>query len=122
GENSPTLSAYLEALNQRDEFIYAWERFFDDWDVLVCPAMMCTAFRHQEMGMPIPVDGVETSYWSALSHACRFNLTGHPAVVIPIGVDREGLPIGVQLVGRRHSDMKLLAAAKALARLTDAFV
>ncbi|WP_217578462.1 amidase [Mesorhizobium sp. GbtcB19] len=121
-ENSPTLSTYLEALNQRDEFIYAWERFFGDWDVLVCPAMMCTAFRHREMGMPIPVDGVETSYWSALSHVCRFNLTGHPAVVIPIGLDREGLPIGAQLVGRRHSDMKLLAAAKALARLTDGFV
>ncbi|BCM18819.1 amidase [Mesorhizobium sp. J8] len=121
-ENSPTLSVYLEALNQRDEFIYAWERFFGDWDVLVCPAMMCTAFRHREMGMPIPVDGVETPYWSALSHACRFNLSGHPAVVMPVGLDREGLPIGIQLVGRRHSDMKLLATAKALTRLTEGFV
>ncbi|RWF14385.1 MAG: hypothetical protein EOS64_28510 [Mesorhizobium sp.] len=122
GEASPSLPAYLAALNRRDEFILAWERFFDDWDVLVCPAMMCTAFRHRETGAPIPVDGVETPYWSALAHACRFNLTGHPAVVIPIGLDREGLPIGAQLVGRRHSDMKLLAAAKALARLTDGFV
>ncbi|AZO24499.1 amidase [Mesorhizobium sp. M1E.F.Ca.ET.045.02.1.1] len=121
-EASPSLSAYLEALNQRDEFIIAWERFFDDWDVLVCPAMMCTAFRHRETGAPIPVDGVETPYWSALSHVCRFNLTGHPAVVIPIGLDREGLPIGAQLVGRRHSEMTLLAVAKALARLTDGFV
>ncbi|MDG4901173.1 MULTISPECIES: amidase family protein [unclassified Mesorhizobium] len=121
-ETSPSLAAYLEALNQRDEFIAAWERFFDGWDVLVCPAMMCTAFRHREMGAPIPVDGIETPYWSGLSHACRFNLTGHPAAVIPIGVDREGLPIGAQLVGRRHSDMKLLAVAKALARLTDGFV
>ncbi|RWA64607.1 MAG: amidase [Mesorhizobium sp.] len=121
-EASPSLSAYLEALNRRDGFIHAWERFFDDWDVLVCPAMMCTAFRHRETGTPIPVDGVETPYWSALSHACRFNLTGHPAAVIPIGLDREGLPVGAQLVGRRHSDMKLLAAAKALARLTDGFV
>jgi Asp-tRNA(Asn)/Glu-tRNA(Gln) amidotransferase A subunit family amidase len=121
-EASPSLSAYLEALNQRDEFIYAWERFFDDWDVLVCPAMMCTAFNHREMGMPIPVDGIETPYWTALSHACRFNLTGHPAAVIPIGLDRQGLPIGAQLVGRRHSDLKLLAAAKALARVTDGFV
>ncbi|WP_292448669.1 amidase family protein, partial [Mesorhizobium sp.] len=121
-ETSPSLAAYLEALNQRDEFIAAWERFFDGWDVLVCPAMMCTAFRHREMGAPIPVDGIETPYWSGLSHACRFNLTGHPAAVIPIGVDREGLPIGAQLVGRRHSDLKLLAVAKALARLTDGFV
>ena len=121
-ESSPTLSTYLEALNQRDEFIYSWERFFGDWDVLVCPAMMCTAFRHRETGTPIPVDGIETPYWSALSHVCRFNLTGHPAVVVPIGLDREGLPIGAQLVGRRHSDMKLLAVAKALARVTDGFV
>jgi len=121
-QDSQTLAAYLEALNRRDEFIQAWERFFDDWDVLVCPAMMCTAFKHRETGAPIPVDGVETPYWTALSHVCRFNLTGHPAAVIPIGLDRDGLPIGAQLVGRRHSDLKLLAAAKALAKLTDGFV
>ncbi|MBZ9707719.1 amidase [Mesorhizobium sp. ESP7-2] len=119
---SPSLAAYIEALNQRDEFIFAWERFFDDWDVLVCPVTMCTAFLHQETGVPIPVDGVETPYWAALSHACRFNLTGHPVAVIPIGLDPEGLPIGVQLVGRRHADLRLLAIARALARLTDGFV
>lgn len=121
-QDSPTLATYLAALNRRDDFIHAWERFFGDWDVLVCPAMMCTAFKHRETGTPIPVDGVETPYWTALSHACRFNLTGHPAAVIPIGLDRDGLPIGAQLVGRRHCDLRLLAAAKALARLTDGYV
>ncbi|WP_292449429.1 amidase family protein [Mesorhizobium sp.] len=100
----------------------SWERFFDDWDVLICPVMMCTAFHQRETGTSIPVDGVDVPYWTALSHVCRFNLTGHPAAVIPIGLDREGLPIGVQIVGRRHSDLRLLAAAKALSRLTDGFL
>ncbi|TGQ30855.1 hypothetical protein EN859_031055 [Mesorhizobium sp. M00.F.Ca.ET.216.01.1.1] len=90
--------------------------------MLICPVMMCTAFHHRETGTSIPVDGVDVPYWTALSHVCRFNLTGHPAAVIPIGLDREGLPIGVQIVGRRHSDLRLHAAAKALSRLTDGFL
>jgi aspartyl-tRNA(Asn)/glutamyl-tRNA(Gln) amidotransferase subunit A len=40
-----------------------------------------------------------------------FNLTGHPAISLPCGADREGLPIGMQLVGRFREDGPLLQAA-----------
>ena len=51
------------------------------------------------------------SYWRIIGHCAPFNLTGHPAVVVPIGRDADGLPIGAQLVGRRWSESSLLAIA-----------
>ncbi len=47
--------------------------------------------------------------------------TGHPAVVLPYKLDRAGLPMGVQIVGKRWSEARLLAMAKAFSELTDAF-
>jgi Asp-tRNA(Asn)/Glu-tRNA(Gln) amidotransferase A subunit family amidase len=47
-----------------------------------------------------------------------FNLTGHPAVVLPLAKDRNGLPVGVQIVGRRWSEERLLAIAKTIASVT----
>ncbi len=44
----------------------------------------------------------------------RSNYTGHPAVVLPYALDREGLPIGVQVVGKRWDESRLLAIASAL--------
>jgi amidase len=117
-----TLREYLELLDRRDAAIAAWERFFDDWDVLLCPPAMTTAFTHRRMGEPVAVDGVERPYWSLLDYTCPFNLTGHPAGVMPLGFDRGGLPIGVQVVGRRWQDLRLLAIMKLLAGRTEGFV
>ena len=47
--------------------------------------------------------------------------TGHPAVVLPYQRDRDGLPIGVQMVGKRWDESRLLAMAKALSEVTGAF-
>jgi amidase len=116
-----TLAAHLRALERREGFIRAWEEFLADWDALICPTAMCTAFPHCESGAPLAVDGIEEPYWTLLDHCCRFNLTGHPAAVIPVGLDRAGLPIGVQVVGRRWGDARLLAVVKALATATDGF-
>jgi amidase len=117
-----TLGQYLELLDRRDATITAWERFFDDWDVLLCPPAMTTAFTHRRMGEPVAVDGVERPYWSLLDYTCPFNLTGHPAGVMPLGFDRESLPIGLQVVGRRWQDLQLLAMMRLLAQRTDGFV
>jgi amidase len=43
-----------------------------------------------------------------------FNLTGQPALVVPAGLDQDGLPIGIQIVGSRWSETRLLAIARAL--------
>ena len=49
--------------------------------------------------------------------ASPFNLTGSPVVVLPIGRTDAGLPIGLQLVGSRWTDMELLATAQVLSEL-----
>jgi amidase len=121
GEVSPPLAQYLKALHHRDQFIVAWERFFEEWDVLLCPPSMVSAFPHCEPGTPLDVDGREESYWVAHAPSTWFNYTGHPAVVLPFTRDVDGLPIGVQLVGKRWGESRLLAIAQAVSELTDGF-
>jgi amidase len=120
-ERPTSLEQYLEALNIRDQSILAWEQFFEAWDVLLCPPSMTTAFAHCEPGTPLPVDGQEVTYWMVSAHGTVFNYTGHPAVVMPYKRDGEGLPIGVQLVGNRWQEARLLGIAKALSEVTAAF-
>jgi len=116
-----TLAQYLEALHRRDQSILAWEQFFDEWDVLLCPPSMVTAFAHCETGSPLQVDGQKVEYWMVSAHSTLFNYTGHPAVVLPYKLDRDGLPIGVQLVGKRWDESRLLAIAQALSEVTGEF-
>ncbi len=115
----PTLADYFAALQRRDIFIHEWERFFTEWDALLCPVAMTTAFPHCETGTSLLVDGEQVNYWRIIGHCAPFNLTGHPAVVIPVGHDPDGLPIGVQLVGRRWDEEHLLAVATAITQVIN---
>src|SRR6266566_2600320 len=120
-ERPTTLAQYLEALHIRDQSILAWEHFFEEWDMLLCPPSMVTAFPHCQPGSPLQVDGQEVVYWMVSAHGAVFNYTGHPAVVLPYQLDRDGLPIGIQLVGKRWNESRLLAGAKALSEVTGSF-
>jgi amidase len=82
---------------------------------------MTTAFAHCEPGTPLLVDGHDVTYWMVSAYATVFNYTGHPAVVLPYTRDYAGLPIGVQVVGKRWGDSRLLAAADAIAGVTGGF-
>ena len=80
------------------------------------------AFTHRPTGEPIDVDGEETQYWTAgLSYCVPFTVTGHPVVVLPLTRSRDGLPIGLQLVGRRWSEPELLGIARQLEELLGPF-
>ena len=50
---------------------------------------------------------------------CGFNLTGNPAISLPCGLTRDGLPIGLQIVSRHHTDAALLELAQQYQRMTD---
>jgi amidase len=121
GERPVPLPAYLEALHKRDQSIIAWEQFFQRWDALLCPTSMVNAFPHCEPGTPLHVDGQEVDYRMVSAHGALFNYAGHPAVALPYKLDREGLPIGVQLVGKRWTESRLLATAHALMTITGGF-
>jgi aspartyl-tRNA(Asn)/glutamyl-tRNA(Gln) amidotransferase subunit A len=75
--------------------------------------MATTAFTAGELGptmlagKPMPYPGAWTPF------TAPFNLTGQPAASVPCGFDRDGLPIGLQIVGRWHDDATVLRAAAA---------
>jgi amidase len=120
-EEPTPVSRWFEALARRDRSILAWDRFFEGCDVLLCPVAMTTAFPHCEPGTPIKVDDKEQSYWMLPAYGAVFNYSGHPALSLPCGQDRHGLPIGLQLVGKRWSESRLLGIASAIAPLTGGF-
>jgi amidase len=117
-----TMRQYTAILGRRDRLITESESYLAGWDALLCPVTVGPAFPHCPPGTPIVVDRRAVPYWVALvSYTCPFNVTGQPAVVIPLGQSRERLPIGVQIVGRRWSDMQLLATAAMLALVIGPF-
>lgn len=80
--------------------------------VLICPTAAIAAFRHGEREWQ--VEGQTVKYLDAWSYCEWFNLLGFPAVVVPMALSAEGLPIGVQIVGRPWEEELVLAVAAKL--------
>jgi Asp-tRNA(Asn)/Glu-tRNA(Gln) amidotransferase A subunit family amidase len=80
--------------------------------ILLCPAAAIPAFRHRERSWKI--DGRTIQYLDAWSYCEWFNLLGNPAAVVPVARSAEGLPIGVQIVGRPWEEELVLAVAAAV--------
>jgi amidase len=113
-----SMRRYAEALERRDAVIAALDASLAGYDALLCPTAAVPAIPHQRTGAPVSVDGARAPYSLALGgHVAPFNLTGSPVVVVPAARSPEGLPIGVQLVGRRWDDAALLDAAERVAEL-----
>jgi Asp-tRNA(Asn)/Glu-tRNA(Gln) amidotransferase A subunit family amidase len=89
------------------------ERVLRDHDFIVTPTLSVSAF---EIGLtgPAMIDGVPTtSFRDWFPYTYPFNLSGHPAVSLPAGFTADGLPVGIQIVGRRFADRAVLALARA---------
>lgn len=113
-EERRTLAWYLGALARRDEFISAFDSYFADVDALILPAGMTSAFPHPDGDSMIDVDGQQVSCERQGQLLVFANLTGLPALVVPAGVDGSGMPVGVQLIGPRWSELRLLEIAHEL--------
>jgi amidase len=124
-----TLQGYAQALSQRDVFIAKMEHFLADWDAWLCPVAALPAYPHLQSRNPIEqlratvkVDGQEIPYLMATGvYTGLFSLTDNPVVVLPLRRSKEGLPTGVQVVGKRWADMALLAVAEQLVQVTGQF-
>ncbi len=100
---------YIDAQRQRAELMRVVSEVFDKVDVLVTPATPVTAFA-AEGPMPRRIDGEDVDHWGSLRLTYPFNLSGHPAISLPVSHDG-GSPIGMQLVTRRFADQLLLRVA-----------
>ncbi len=119
---NPTLKGYFETLTKRDRLITQMDEELKLWDVWLCPVAMTTAFTHRPKGAVIDIEGRKVPYFLANgAYTMLFNLTGHPVIVIPIGQTNNGLPIGMQIVGKRWQEMELLAIAKKISQITNNF-
>jgi Asp-tRNA(Asn)/Glu-tRNA(Gln) amidotransferase A subunit family amidase len=105
----PTL---LDAWIQRDLLRTRFFAQMEQYPILLCPAAAIPAFRHGERRWQ--VEGKTVHYLDAWSYTEFFNLLGNPAAVVPVGRSSEGLPIGVQIVGRPWEEEQVLFAAAAL--------
>lgn len=104
------------ALKQQTTIYNNWQSFFDRYDVIVSPAVTLSPRPWSEL-YPALIDGQPTrTYFHWLACAYAVTLVGHPAISLPVGLDQSGMPFGLQIVGPRGGDAKVLAVAAALER------
>jgi len=103
---------------RRYKFRRAWSAFFREWDVLLCPTISSAAYPHMFDGEPwerrISIEGQEIAYndmlfWPGLTGG--FHL---PSTIAPMGLTKQGLPLGVQIAGPIHGDRTTIAVAAML--------
>jgi Asp-tRNA(Asn)/Glu-tRNA(Gln) amidotransferase A subunit family amidase len=106
---SLTLDSLLSACVQRDNLRTEILGQLRDVPILLSPVSCAPAFRHGE-GTYRP--GSEHCYRDTMRHSQWLNLTGFPGASVPMALSAEGLPIGVQVIGRPHEEELVLAVAQ----------
>jgi amidase len=111
---------------QREQIRQRWMEYFRDWDLLLCPAAATAAFPHNQKGerweRMVTVNGKPQPSTTQLFWAGYSGMAYLPSTVAPAGFTKEGLPVGVQIVGPQYGDLATLAAARFLEREFQAFV
>jgi amidase len=117
GGDFPAITEFIVQENRRTALRAAWVRYFEDVDVFLCPANFTAAFPHD--GRPLPERTIGTPegerpydnqpFW--VSHA---SAVGLPAVVAPVGLTRDGLPVGAQIIGPLYEDDTAITFAELL--------
>jgi aspartyl-tRNA(Asn)/glutamyl-tRNA(Gln) amidotransferase subunit A len=103
---------YLAAYTGRAELHEAMRRFHERYDLLLTPTMPVTALK---AGREIPETGGFGDDWLNWSpYTYPFNLTQQPAASVPCGLARNGLPMGVQVVGPLRADATVLRASRVI--------
>jgi amidase len=117
---------WLKANERRHQMRLEWDRFFNDWDVLLCPTAASAAWPHDQKGERherlISVNGklvstIDQRFWAGYSG--NFYL---PSTVAPMGLTAEGLPCGVQIITREYGDYSAIRFAELLEKEYHGFV
>ena len=109
---------------QRTRLRWAWHEFFQHWDALVAPIMATPAFPHDHRPFgerTVTVNGKAVGYFDQVFWAGLASVAYLPSTVLPTGPDRDGLPIGVQIIGPEYGDLATIGMAQALEREGFAF-
>jgi aspartyl-tRNA(Asn)/glutamyl-tRNA(Gln) amidotransferase subunit A len=101
---------YLDATATRAAIGIAMGEFHQHYDLLITPTMPIPAF---EAGVEVPPGSAATRWTGWTPFTYPFNMTQQPAASVPCGFTSAGLPVGLQVVGPRHADARVLAACAA---------
>ncbi|KAA9148543.1 amidase [Amycolatopsis acidicola] len=121
-----THRGWLARAEDRARARQAWDRWFGEWDVLVCPVTAMPAFPHDHEGdigsRVVEIDGEKRPHMSTIGWCGLFSVLGLPTVVIPLGRTGSGLPVGMQVVARRGGDGVAVGFAEWAAGFLGGFV
>jgi Asp-tRNA(Asn)/Glu-tRNA(Gln) amidotransferase A subunit family amidase len=105
------------AMAEQTAIYRRWQSFFERYDIILTPAITVSPRSWREL-YPAEIDGTPTrSYFHWLALAYSVTVVGHPAISLPVGLDRNGLPFGLQIVGPRGGDALVLRVAAELEAL-----
>jgi amidase len=105
------------ALSHQTALYHRWLSFFERYDVILTPAITISPRPWREL-YPAHIDGKPTrTYFHWLAMAYAVTVVGHPAISLPVGLDRNGMPFGLQIVGPRGGDALVLRVAAELEAL-----
>ena len=103
---------YVRSINRCHDLWTRLQPFFDQYDLLLTPTLPIPPFP-VGIDWPREIAGVKVHPLNYLGFTYPFNLSGQPAASVPCGWTEEGLPVGLQIVGRRFDDLSVLKAAAA---------
>jgi amidase len=124
--NSLPHRTWLQLNEKRHRMRFAWDAFFKEYDLMLCPVAVTAAFPHDQEGVrherTILVDNkqvpvVDQIFWAGYSGVAYL-----PSTAAPIGQSPEGLPVGVQIVGPQYGDYTTIGFAKLLEKEYRSFV
>ena len=118
---------WIAADNGRTRLSAQWRTLFESFDAVICPIMPTPAYPHdraseQQETRRIKIDGKQYSYPDQLAWPGIATLPGLPSTAIPTGFAKDGLPVGVQIVGPYLEDLTPLKLAELIEREFGGFI
>ncbi|HKR21806.1 MAG TPA: amidase [Pyrinomonadaceae bacterium] len=117
-EAPPTLDQYIASWMERDRLREELLSWMETTPIIIAPVGATPAYEHDTL--KITVQGTTLGTFRAFSYAQTFNVFDLPVVTVPAGRSSEGLPIGVQIVGRPNAEAAVLAAAEIVEQAVSA--
>ncbi len=118
-------SEWLALDNERAQLRLRWREFFKEWDIVIAPISATAAFKHDHSeykGRRMQVDNKMAPYFQQTFWAGLATVSYLPSTAFPTGVNKEGLPIGLQAFGNAYDDLVTIDFVRLLSQEIGGFV